>query len=225
MANEPGLHGRKVVIVGASDVAAAAIAVALAEAGADVGLTTATDNAEEALLLKRLALRLADMGRKSVAESIDLGNITAVQQALRRISATLGGIDVLFVSTDTMQEKPTERLNELDWSLLVNRNLGSILFACQAGLREMAARLPGLPKGRVIVLVHEPSDHGMAAYMALRHAVDGLVPALAWEWNQAPVTVNGIGIPAGASNTAVTDRALWLVSANAENVSGQVSWL
>jgi hypothetical protein len=61
--------------------------------------------------------------------------------------------------------------------------------------------------------------------MALRHAVDGLVPALAWEWDQAPVTVNGIGIPRGTANSRVVERALWLVSPNAETVSGQVSWV
>ena len=91
MADVSMLHGRKVVVVGASDVAAAAIAVAFAEAGADVGLTTATDSPEEALLLKRLALRLSNMGRKSVAESFDLGDLAALQQALRRISTALGG--------------------------------------------------------------------------------------------------------------------------------------
>jgi NAD(P)-dependent dehydrogenase (short-subunit alcohol dehydrogenase family) len=225
MTESAGLSGLKVLVVGASNLAAASIALAFAEAGADVGLTTSTDNAEEALLLRRLALLFTKIGRKSVAESVDLGSITAVQLAVRRISVGLGGIDVLFVSTDAMQEGPTERLGEVDWSRLVDRNLGSVLFACQAGLREMAARLPELPKGRIVILVHEPNKDGLAAYVALRHAIDGLVPALAWEWNQAPVTVNGIGIPEGAANSAVVERALWLVSPAGERTNGQVSWV
>jgi NAD(P)-dependent dehydrogenase (short-subunit alcohol dehydrogenase family) len=225
MANEVGLRGLKAIVVGASDVAAASVAVAFAQAGADVGLTTATDSPEEALLLKRLSLRLNEMGRKSVAESLDLGDIAALRQALHRIIAALGGIDIMAVSTESGQPSTTEQLNESDWVRLVNRNLGSIVFACQTGLREMAARVPEMPKGRIIVLVHQPDENGLAAYVALRHAVDGLVPALAWEWSEAPVTVNGIGIPAGAANSAVVERALWLVSMNAEAFSGRVTWI
>jgi NAD(P)-dependent dehydrogenase (short-subunit alcohol dehydrogenase family) len=225
MTERPNLSGRKVVVVGASNVAAASIALAFAEAGADVGLTTTSDNPEEALLMKRLSLRLTQMGRKSLAEAVDLSNVTAVQLAIRRVSAALGGIDMLFVSTDALQEGPTERLNPLEWSRLVDRNLGSILFACQAGLREMAARLPEMPKGRIVVLVHQPDEDGLAAYVALRHAVDGLVPALAWEWDAAPVTINGIGIPTGAANSAVVERAMWFASAAGEASSGRVTWV
>jgi NAD(P)-dependent dehydrogenase (short-subunit alcohol dehydrogenase family) len=206
-------------------VAAAAIAVALAEAGADIGMTTATENPEEALLLKRLALRLSESRRKSLAEILDLGDLDALQAAFRRLTAALSGLDILVVSTDSFQDGPTERLRTQDWSRLVERNLGSVLFACQAGLREMAGRPPGSDKGRIIVLIHEPRDHAAAAYMALRHAVDGLVPALAWEWEPAPVTVNGIGIPRGAPNNKVIERAMWLVQPAADPPRGQITWV
>lgn len=226
--NPPDLTGRKALIMAAAGDAARAIALAFAEAGADVALTTATPDAEEAFELRRLAKRIGGTGRRTMVESVDMSLGTSVQVAVRQVAKELGGIDLLVAAPDLRLQRPAERMSDVEWSRVVNLNLSGVFYACRSVGREMLGR--DGDGGRIIVLLPaldelETGTEQSAAYVAAKAGAEALVQALAREW--APrINVNAIALPQDADEasiaTAAASTALWLASEADDSVSGQV---
>jgi 3-oxoacyl-[acyl-carrier protein] reductase len=222
---KPDFTGKKVVVMSAGNQPASAIALAFAQAGADVALTTTTADAEEAFSLRRLSKRITELGRRSLVESIDLALGTSVQVGLRQVSKALGGIDVLVVGTDVPQEKPTERLSDADWAKVLNYNLSAVFYACRAALREIRAE--SVDKGRVIVLVPSMDQSRLqAGYAAATVAASAFVQVAGREWADKNLTVNGILlVPGGDEETAVANAvslALFLAKPEAASTTGEL---
>jgi NAD(P)-dependent dehydrogenase (short-subunit alcohol dehydrogenase family) len=226
----PDSSSLRALIVGAGSPFGAAVASAVAERGADVALLTATADAEEAFAVRRLAKRIADGGGRAFAESVDAGNGAAVQVAVRQVAKQLGGIDLLVAAPDLRLSRPAERLGDADWSRVVNGNLGAVFFACRAAAREMLAneRAGEAPRGRIVVLL--PSLDGVEAagnapYLAAWAGVDALIPALAEEWDERGIAVNGVGLPSStedAEQAAVVATVVWLASPESDGTTGRV---
>jgi NAD(P)-dependent dehydrogenase (short-subunit alcohol dehydrogenase family) len=104
------LSGRNALVMGAGNEAAEAVALALAEAGADVALTTATPDAEEAFGLRRLSRQIDALGRRSVIEVVDMNIGTNVQVAVRQVAKQLGSIDILVTAPGLKPERGSDRL-------------------------------------------------------------------------------------------------------------------
>jgi NAD(P)-dependent dehydrogenase (short-subunit alcohol dehydrogenase family) len=188
--------------MGANRAVAGAVAFGFADAGADVALTTATSQAEEAHTITRLARSITSMGRQVLAEAVDLSVGANVQLVLRQLSNALGGIDVVVVAAEIRQRAPTDRLADDEWSRLVNANLSATVLACRWTGQEMATRDPDSGFGRLILLLPNVETTAPAGYVATRIAVASLVPALAREWAALPLTVHGINLPAGLDDEA-----------------------
>jgi 3-oxoacyl-[acyl-carrier protein] reductase len=224
------LAGRVALVMGAGDAAAAATAVSLAEAGADVALTTASPSGEEAFAVQRLARRIEDAGRRALAESVDLANGASVQVAVRQVARQMGRLDLLVVAADQPQGRATERLGDADWARVVNGNLGAVFFACRAAFRELQSRPADAasPGGRIVVFlpsVRESAASG-AAYIACKVGVQALVRALAAEWQERGVSVNAVLLPAGATGdraaAAAARTALQLLAEQTTPITGEV---
>ena len=201
--------GSRVLVVGAAGEAASAVALALAEGGADVALTSLTPDAEEALALRRLARRIEALGRRAVVESLDAGLATGVQVAVRQVAKALGGIDIAIVATDWQLARPAQRTSDAEWARLLSLNLSAAFYACRSVVRELA-RNQGEVKGRILVLlplVAPSAAEPAAGYEAARAGTEALVIALAREW--APeVKVNGLRFDVVSSAQAVASLAL-----------------
>lgn len=192
MPDEP-LLGKHALIMGIAADAAEPIALALAEAGADVALTTATNDAEEAFSLRRISRAVRALGRQSMNESVDMSIGTGVQIAMRQVAKELGAIDILVVGPNLSVDKPTERLTDGDWSRLINGNLSAVFYACRSAYREMQAG-----GGNIVVLA--PGDaEGGAGHTAAWAGVEALVNGLAQEWAESGIKVQLVNIDSAAA--------------------------
>src|SRR3970282_150091 len=89
------LSGKRALVVGAARGVGPAIALALAEAGGDFALCTATTDRDEAVAARKSAREVRDQGRNAIEQSIDASIGTAAQVMVRQVAKDLGGIDVL----------------------------------------------------------------------------------------------------------------------------------
>ncbi len=214
--------------MGAASEIGKAIALAFADAGADVALTSATPDAEEAFAVQRLARSIGGKGRRSMAEAVDMSLGANVQVAVRQIAKELGGIDVLAVAAAELNlGKASERLTDAEWARLLNINLSAWFFACRGVAREMMAGEPAAgreaDRGRIIVVsTAQRGEDGAvsAAYAATKAGVEGLVEALAAEWRDR-IAVNRL-VAEPAALDAASERALWLASEAATGKTGEV---
>jgi len=181
MPEEP-LLGKHALIMGIAASLAEPIALELARLGADVALTTATNDADEAFALRRITRGVVALGRRSMNESVDMSIGTGVQIAMRQVSKELGGLDIVIAGPDLRIDKPTERLTDADWSRIVNTNLSAAFYTCRSAYRELQAN-----GGQILVHVRAATE-GHAAHTAVRAGVEGLVVGLQREW--AGSTVN-----------------------------------
>src|SRR5438445_5268932 len=87
------LAGKRALLLGAETDVGRVIATAVVEAGAHVALIAATNDAEAAFAVQRLARRLASLERKVISQAIDATNKAAVRVMVRQVSKELGGLD------------------------------------------------------------------------------------------------------------------------------------
>jgi NAD(P)-dependent dehydrogenase (short-subunit alcohol dehydrogenase family) len=206
------LSGRKVVVLGANDPVAAAVARAFAQAGADVAVTSTSGDPEEAFALRPLRRAIEASGRQAIADIADLGNGASVQIAVRQIAKQLGRLDVVVITSSAPAEKAVERMTDAEWSRALAYNLGAYFYACRAVVREFAGNeaVEGV-KGRIIALLPagEP-DESNAAVLAARAGVEGLITALAREWASDGVVVSAVRVEPGAGEHTAVEAALRL---------------
>ena len=191
--------GRTALVMGAGWSVGRAIALAFAEAGADVVVTSATADAEEALAVRKVAREIQGMGRKTMDQMVDMGIGTNVQVAVRQVAKEMGAIDILVAAPDLYLGKSAEKITDAEWAKVLNLNLGGVFFACRGVGKEMLSRElpPGRERnrGRIIAVASALGERGLAnsaAYCAAKAGVQNLVRALSQEWAEQQITVNCI---------------------------------
>ncbi len=198
MSFKGGIHlaGKRALVVGASRGIGRAIAVALAEAGADVAVAARTlPDVEE------LAREIEQLGRRGLAVGLDVGDIEAIAPVIEHAADRLGGLDILINSAGTTIRKPATEFTSDEWDQVLTVNLKGLFFTCQAAARLMIAQGSGR-----IVSIASATSHGAVANIALYGASKGGVSALtrhmALEWAPLGVTVNALA--PGWVRTAMT---------------------
>src|SRR5207245_2990859 len=129
------LTGRVAIVTGANTGIGQGLAIALGEAGADVALVGRTP-AEET------AERVRAGGRRAAIIGADLSSIAPVQEIVDRTLAELGGLDILVNNAGIIRRADALDFSEEDWDAVIDTNLKSVFFLCQAAARHM------VPKGR-----------------------------------------------------------------------------
>lgn len=238
------LSGRKALVIGAGQSVGAAIAVGLAEAGADVAVAAASLDGAEVMAVRRARRRVEALGRRSAEYAFDVTLGQNVQVSTRQVAKELGGLHILVYAVDQWLVRPIERTSDAEWARVLAVNLSGAFYACRAAVREMAGGW-----GRIILVGSGLGERGMAgavAYSAARHGLVGIVRALALEVAPRGIRVNGIapmwlettpGVgPAGEANPLVryipmrrlgradevVPLAVYLASDAADYVTGQV---
>ncbi len=179
------LHGKTALVTGSAAGLGAAIAIALAEAGADVMThgnrrpATDTSSAVEAL------------GRKSAALSADLSSSSGAEQLFAQATGHFQQVDILVNNAGIILRADAGDFSLEDWNTVMQVNLTSVFQLCQLAGKSMLAR----GHGKIINIASLLSFQGgvrVPAYAASKGAVAQLTKALSNEWAPHGVQVNAI---------------------------------
>ena len=186
------LTGRTALVTGAGRSVGEGIARELAAAGARVAVNDLhADRAES------VAASIRDTGGEALAAPFDVTDAAALDDALGRVTAELGPVDVLVNNAGVPEGQRTRHFletDEADWLMQIELNL-------LASMRVIRAVLPGQVErgwGRVVQISSGASsrglDIGVGAYGAAKSGIEGLVRHVATEVGPSGVTVNAIAL-------------------------------
>lgn len=197
------LEGRTALVTGASRGLGQAIAVGLAQHGADVICHSSREGGAD-----ETVAHVQATGRRAWACAADLSQRDAVLAMMDRCSRELPAVDVLVNNAGTIKRAPAVSYTVDDWDLVMRTNLDATFLLAQHVGREMVAR----GAGKIINVASLLSFQGgitVPAYTASKHAVAGLTKALANEWAASGVQVNAIapGYFATDNTQALRDNA------------------
>ena len=183
------LSGRTAIVTGANTGIGQGIALALAEAGANiaaVGRSPATETIENVRAL----------GRQAEIISADLSTIEPVDRIIDETKEKLGSIDILVNNAGIIRRNDAVDFTEEDWDAVIDTNLKSLFFLSQAAGREMiAAHKVSGRTGKIINIASMLTFQGgirVPSYTASKSGVGGLTKLLANEWASKGVCVNAI---------------------------------
>jgi NAD(P)-dependent dehydrogenase (short-subunit alcohol dehydrogenase family) len=180
------LSGRVAVVTGGTTGLGHAIALGLAEAGADV---VASSRRQEQV--ENAAAQIEALGRRSLRVSSDVSNRASLQALHDAVLKEFGRVDILVNAAGVTHKAPTLEADEDDWSRVMDTNLTGTLRACQIfGLTMVSAGY-----GRIINIASLSSFvsfYQVAAYSASKAAVASLTRSLAVELSKKGVNVNAI---------------------------------
>ena len=178
------LSGQTAIVTGANTGIGQAIALSLAAAGADiaaVGRTPAQETVE----------KVRALGRQAQIVSADLSSIEPVQRVVDETLEKLGRLDILVNNAGIIRRADSVDFTEEDWDAVIDTNLKTTFFLCQAAGRHMLAQ----GAGKIINIASLLSFQGgirVPSYTASKSGVAGLTKLLANEWAARGVNVNAI---------------------------------
>ena len=178
-----------------------ATAVALAEAGMDVGITWHSD--EEGA--EQTADEVRSHGRKAVVARLDTTDLDACGDVIDDLVRQLGGLQVFVNNAGTGDNAPFLEMTLEDWRHTVAADLDGAFVCMQRAARHMVAAAAG---GRIIAItsVHEHQPRvGSSAYDAAKHGLGGLVKTIALELGRHGITANSVA--PGEIATPMTGQA------------------
>jgi NAD(P)-dependent dehydrogenase (short-subunit alcohol dehydrogenase family) len=179
------LAGSTAVVTGASRGIGRAIAMRLAEAGAEVALW-----ARDSIALRQVASDISAAHGKARAIVVDVTDSEAVSRASELVCATMPPVRVIVNNAGAVLRKTTETITDAEWRQILAVNLDGAFYVTRAFLPDLEHNA-----GRVINIASISGREGtalLAAYCAAKHGVIGLTRALAEELRAAKVCVNAI---------------------------------
>lgn len=181
------LNGSTALVTGAGQGLGQAIAVGLAEAGADIaGLDRTPDCAETRALVEAAGRRFA-----SIECDLLSAPVAALRDIVDGIAAEFGRLDILVNNAGIIRRAPALEFSEADWDDVIQINLKALFFLSQAAARIMVQQR----HGKIINIASMLSFQGgirVPSYTAAKSAVAGLTRALANEWAAHGINVNAI---------------------------------
>ncbi len=184
------LDGKVALVTGAASGLGAAIAVALAQTGAEVAVHGNRRAATETA---------AAIGGNSTAFQADLSTTTGATDLFSAVRARFGRVDILINNAGTIRRAAAEDTTLEDWQHVLQVNLTSVFQLSQLAARDMIARSsargPSESAGKIVNIASLLSFQGgirVPAYAASKGGVAQLTKALANEWAPRRIQVNAI---------------------------------
>jgi NAD(P)-dependent dehydrogenase (short-subunit alcohol dehydrogenase family) len=194
------LTNRTAVVIGATSGIGKAIALGLADAGADVVPT-----GRRAALAEAAAREVEARGRRSLATTADVSDASSLQALYDAAIGAFGKVDILVNAAGRSVRRSTLDVSDSEWEEILDTNLTGMLRACRVFGRHMIDRR----YGRIInigSLTSVVALHEVTAYGASKAGVAALTKSLAVEWAPHGVCVNAI-LP-GVFRTALNEGLL-----------------
>ena len=193
------LTGRVALVTGANTGLGQGIALALAEAGADIaaaGIVPADDT----------GVRVQALGRKFINIEANLGSIEPVGRIVEETLAGLGGLDILVNNAGLIRRQDAVDFSEKDWDDVMNVNIKGAFFMAQAAGKHMIAK----GSGKIINIASMLSFQGgirVPSYTASKSGIAGITRLLANEWGNKGININAIAPGYMATDNTAQIRA------------------
>jgi NAD(P)-dependent dehydrogenase (short-subunit alcohol dehydrogenase family) len=183
------LDGRCAFVTGAGSGIGQGIAVGLAQAVASV----ACFDLPASQGLDETVARIRGLGKKALRVTGDVTDASALQQAIARVVAELGSLEVAVNSAGIADATAAEEMPLAQWQRMMDTNVTGVFLSCQAEARAMLAR----KQGSIINIASMSGvivNRGLlqAHYNASKAAVIHLTRSLAMEWSDRGIRVNAI---------------------------------
>lgn len=183
------LDGKIALVTGAGSGLGKAIAVAMAEAGADCAVTELPEKRE---LLDPVCADIRAVGRRAMPLPLRLPDQDSIDAAVARTVEGMGRIDVLVNNAGVNVPRPALEVSEEDWDRVLDVNLKGLFFMSQSAARLMKES----GGGRIVNIASQNGLVGYykrAAYCASKAGVVNLTRVLAIEWAPLKINVNAVG--------------------------------
>jgi len=193
------LQGKVAVVTGANTGLGQGIALALAQAGADIaaaGTSAPTETGE----------KVRALGRRFMAIEANLSSLEPVDRIVGETIDGLGGLDILVNNAGMIRRADAVDFSEQDWDDVMNVNLKSAFFLAQAAGRHMI----GQGSGKIINIASMLSFQGgirVPSYAASKSGIAGITRLLANEWASKGLNVNAIAPGYMVTNNTAQLRA------------------
>lgn len=236
------LVGKVALVTGGSRGIGRAIALKLAENGADVAINYAGNTAAA----EEVKTAIEQMGRKALLVQGSVADTDGVQTIVNTVVKELGRLDILINNAGITRDGLLMRMKEADWDDVMHTNLKGVYNCSKAVLRTMMKQRSGRIVNMASV-VGEMGNAGQTNYAAAKAGVIGFTKSLAKEVASRGITVNAIApgfiatdmtsvltddqkadmartIPLGRAGQPedVANAVLFLVSEGAAYITGQV---
>ncbi len=199
MPNMFDLTGRVALVTGANTGLGQGIALALAEAGADVaaaGIVPADDT----------GAKVKALGRKFINIEANLGTIEPVGRIVEETLSGLGGLDILVNNAGLIRRADAVDFSEKDWDDVMNVNIKGAFFMAQAAGKHMITQ----GRGKIINIASMLSFQGgirVPSYTASKSGIAGITRLLANEWANKGLNINAIAPGYMATDNTAQIRA------------------
>jgi len=178
------IDGQIALVTGGTRGLGRAIALALAEAGADIAVVSRTpyENLEKAVL---------KLGRRYTHHRADLTQREQTRRVVPSIVEMMGDIDILVNNVGIIRRSPAVEYTEADWDATIEIDLSATFILSQTAGKIMLKK----GKGKIINIASVLSFRGginVVAYAASKHGIAGITKALANDWAKKGINVNAI---------------------------------
>jgi 3-oxoacyl-[acyl-carrier protein] reductase len=191
------LKDKVALITGGAQGIGRAVALLLAEHGADIAVSDV--NLEKA---EETAGEIRGLGRKSLAVKANVANSEDVEQLVRSLLKEFGRIDILVNNAGIAKDKLILRMTDEDWDAVLNVNLKGTFLCTRAVIRHMSKQRSGKIVN-IASVVGEMGNAGQANYAASKAGVIGFTKTIAREFAQRGINVNAVA--PGYIETPMTD--------------------
>ena len=180
------LQGKVALVTAAARGLGRAIALALAEAGADVALGLRDVNSDSGVVAE-----IAARGRCSLPLQMDMTDLRQIRDAIDQTVQKFGRLDILVNNAGIAPDNLAENVTEKDFDQTIAINLKGTFFACQAAGKIMIQQKSGS-------IINMGSQAGFAAlptesvYCMTKAAISHLTKCLAVEWGKYNINVNAV---------------------------------
>jgi NAD(P)-dependent dehydrogenase (short-subunit alcohol dehydrogenase family) len=182
-----GLQGRAAVVTGAGRGLGKSMALALAEAGADLVLVDLRQNE-----IDSVAIQIRESGKRAIAITTDITKLTEVEEMSEQAIREFGKIDILVNNAGIHIDGNFLDFSESEWRALISVNVEAVFACTQVIGRHMVARRSGKIINITSMNAVRPRPKS-AVYDSTKGTILTFTKALAREWAKYGVNVNAIG--------------------------------